>query len=117
MMRTRKLMGAAVLLAAGYVAGALTQPATLSAVSQDGSSNDVGQDVLKAYHAVSKSVKELNSLLSAGGQSSTVTSGVNFFSSSVAINAIMKSVVAGKPNDSAMLVMSTSLDPYPSRVN
>ncbi|HCP13903.1 MAG TPA: hypothetical protein DIT89_16335 [Planctomycetaceae bacterium] len=83
MMRTRKLMGAAVLLAAGYVAGALTQPATLSAVSQDGSSNDVGQDVLKAYHAVSKSVKELNSLLSAGGQSSTVTSGVNFFSSSV----------------------------------
>jgi hypothetical protein len=83
MMRTRKLMGVAVLLALGYVAGALTQPATLSAVSQDGSSSDVGQDVLKAYHAVSKSVKELNSLLSAGGQSSTVTSGVNFFSSSV----------------------------------
>jgi hypothetical protein len=40
-------------------------------------------DVLKAYHAVSKSVKELNSLLSAGGQSTTVTSGVNFFGSSV----------------------------------
>jgi len=84
MIRTGKLMGAAVLLAAGYVAGAMSQPAMLSAVSQEGgNNNDVGQDVLKAYHAVSKSVKELNSLLSAGGQSTAVASGVNYFGASV----------------------------------
>ena len=76
-------MGAALLLATGYMAGAVSQPAVLSAVSQEGGSNDVGQDVLKAYHAVSKSVKELNSLLSPGGQSTTVTSGENFFGRSV----------------------------------
>lgn len=83
MIRTGKLIGAALLLATGYLAGAVSQPAMLSAVSQEGAENEVGQDVLKAYHSVSKSVKELNSLLSAGGQSTTVTSGVNFFANSV----------------------------------
>ena len=76
-------MGAALLLGTGYMAGAVSQPVMLSAVSQEGGNNEVGQDVLKAYHAVSKSVKELNSLLSAGGQSTTVTSGINFFGTSV----------------------------------
>lgn len=40
-------------------------------------------EVLTAYRNVTKSMRELNSLLSAGGQNTTVSSGLNFFAVSV----------------------------------
>jgi len=83
MIRIRTLATGVLLLVAGYAAGVLTSATAATLQAQQGDDLQFGTDVLRAYRLVNKSVRELNSLLSAGGQSTTVTTGINFFGASV----------------------------------
>ncbi len=83
MIRIRTLAAGGLLMLSGYVTGVLTTQTPTLLQAQDGDDQQFGTDVLRAYRLVNKSVRELNSLLTAGGQSSSVTTGVNFFGVSV----------------------------------
>ena len=83
MIRFRTLAAGGILLFSGYTLGVLTTQAPTLLQAQEGDDQKFGTDVLRAYRLVNKSVCELSSLLSAGGQSTSVTTGVNFFGVSV----------------------------------
>lgn len=84
MVRLHKIAGGFFLLTLGYCLGSLNmhQPDSLKAQA-DEDDNKYGREVLTAYRNVSKAMRDLNSLLSAGGQNTTVSSGLNFFAVSV----------------------------------
>lgn len=83
MLRTRSVIAAAVLFAAGYAFGTSSgqSPRTLQAQQED--STQYSQDVLQAYHKAHKSVREVTNLFVAGGQSTSASGGLNFFAASV----------------------------------
>lgn len=83
MIRIRTLATGVLLLVAGYSTGVLTTANSVTLQAQEGDDQPFGTDILRAYRLVNKSVRELNSLLLAGGQITTVTTGINFFGVSV----------------------------------
>lgn len=84
MVRLHKVAGGFLLLALGYCLGSLNvhQPERLKAQA-DEDNNKYGREVLTAYRNVNKAMRDLNSLLSAGGQNTTISPGLNFFAVSV----------------------------------
>lgn len=83
MKRFQKLMAGLLLAGAGFVAGQLTAGhSTLLSASQDESSK-YGLDVLQAYRQLNKAGRELSSLLTAGGNLTSVTTAANYFGISV----------------------------------
>lgn len=84
MRRLSAALGGLVLLGLGYVAGASLGPAhqTVQA-AQEETSIAYSKDVLEAYKKATKAVRELNNLFVAGGQSTQVFGGMNYFAASV----------------------------------
>jgi hypothetical protein len=83
MKQFQRMMAGLLLAGAGFVAGQLTAGhSTLLSASQDESSK-YGLDVLQAYRLLNKAGRELSSLLTAGGNLTTVTTASNYFGISV----------------------------------
>jgi hypothetical protein len=83
MKQFQRMMAGLLLAGAGFVAGQLTADhSTLLSASQDESSK-YGLDVLQAYRLLNKAGRELSSLLTAGGNLTTVTTASNYFGISV----------------------------------
>lgn len=87
MRRTFQVTTGLLLLATGYAMGSLASGvAPLRAQSDE--SEKYSDDILRAYRVANKAVRDLNSLCSAGGQNTSVTTGINYFAVSVGgINA------------------------------
>jgi hypothetical protein len=83
MKQFQRMMAGLLLAGVGFVAGQLTADhSTLLSASQDESSK-YGLDVLQAYRLLNKAGRELSSLLTAGGNLTTVTTASNYFGISV----------------------------------
>jgi hypothetical protein len=83
MKRWQKLMAGLLLAGGGFLAGQLTAGhANLLNAQQDDSAR-YGLDVLQAYRQLNKAGRELSSLLTAGGNLTSVTTAANYFGVSV----------------------------------
>jgi hypothetical protein len=83
MKRLRKLMAGLLLVGGGFVAGQMTcGNSPLLSAHQDEPSK-YGLDVLQAYRQLNKAGRELSSLLTAGGNLTSVTTAANYFGVSV----------------------------------
>jgi hypothetical protein len=89
MTRTGVLVSGGFLFVTGLVAGTLLSQAPPSLhAQQESQAPQYSNDVLEAYKRAHKSVRELNNLFVASGDSTTVFGGVNYFAASVGgINA------------------------------
>ncbi|MEY3457371.1 MAG: hypothetical protein RL215_528 [Planctomycetota bacterium] len=83
MKRLQKLAIGVLLVGGGFVAGQLTATTVPQLQAGQDESSKYGLDVLQAYRQLSKAGRELGSLLTAGGNLTSVTTATNYFGMSV----------------------------------
>ena len=84
MSKSSVVLGGAVLFLSGLVTGTFFSQAPDSLhAQQEPSATQYSKDLLDSYKRAYKSVRELNNLYVAGGESTSVFGGVNYFAASV----------------------------------
>jgi hypothetical protein len=83
MKRLQKVMAGFLLAGSGFVAGQLSSASTPLLSAQQDEPSKYGLDVLQAYRQLTKAGRELSSLLTAGGNLTSVTTASNYFGMSV----------------------------------
>jgi hypothetical protein len=83
MKRLQKVMAGFLLAGSGFVAGQLSSASTPLLSAQQDEPSKYGLDVLQAYRQLTKAGRELSSLLTAGGNLTSVTTATNYFGMSV----------------------------------